>query len=270
MSERDGFAPGVPCWVATVQPEPDEAASFYSELFGWDTENLMPDDEPGEYILCKLRGRAVAAIVSHHGAPPPPMPVWGTYMQVESAEETAAKVTEAGGEVIGQPFDSPAGGRQAVLADPAGAVFCAWEPREHKGAQLVNEPCAWTMSALATPDPEGAKRFYGEVFGWETSTFPLGDGAEMTMWHKPGFVGGEPQQPAPRDVVATMYPPGDAPPHWAVDFWVNDVDQTAAKVKELGGDAIVRPFEPMPGFKTAVLADPHGAAFSVSKQPGAG
>ena len=262
MSQRDGFEPGVPCWVATVQPDPEKAAGFYSELFGWETTNLMPADHPGDYFLCKLRGRAVAAVVSQHGAPPPPLPVWGTYVQVESADETAAKVAEAGGSVIGQPFDSPAGGRQAVLADPAGAVFCAWEPGEHKGAQVVNEPNAWAMSALASPDPEGAKRFYGEVFGWEADAF-----GDMTLWRLPGFVGGEPQQPVPRDVVATMLPPNDAPPHWMVDFWVPDVDEAAAKAKELGGDTIVRPFEPIPGFRTAVLADPHGAAFSVSKVP---
>jgi uncharacterized protein len=92
----------------------------------------------------------------------------------------------------------------------------------------------------------------------------------MTMWRLPGFVGGVPQQPVPRDVVAIMLPPNDAPPHWSVDFWVNDVDQTAATAQELGGRAIVPPYEPMPGFKQAVLADPHGAAFTVSRASAAG
>ncbi|HYZ81364.1 MAG TPA: VOC family protein [Solirubrobacteraceae bacterium] len=263
MSERDGFQPGVPCWVATVQFEPERAADFYGELFGWETTNLMAPDEPGDYIICELRGRPVAAVVSQHGAPPPPQPAWGTYIQVESADETARKVAAAAGSVIGQPFDSPGGGRQAVLADPSGAVFCAWEPREHKGAQLVNEPSAWSMSSLATPDPEDAKRFYGEVFGWESEDF-----GGMTVWRLPGFVGGVPQQPVPRDVVAVLLPPNDAPPHWSVDFWVHDVDESVAKAEELGGSVVVRPFEPVPGFKSAVLADPHGAAFGVSKTPG--
>jgi len=264
MSERDGFAPGVPCWVATVQAEPESAARFYSELFGWEATNLMPDDHPGDYFMCSLRGRPVAAVVSAHGAPPPPSAAWGTHVWVDSAEETAAKVDDAGGSVIGTPFESPAGGRQVVLADPAGAVFCAWEPGEHRGAGLVNEPSAWAMSALSTPDPEGAKAFYGEVFGWETSAFGMGD-AEMTMWHLPGYVGGEPSQPVPRDVVAIMLPPNGAPPNWSVDFWVRDVDDTAARAEELGGSAIVPPFEPMPGFRQAVLADPAGAAFSVTR-----
>src|SRR5919201_961851 len=202
MSERNGYEPGVPCWVATVQRDPASAARFYRELFGWDVDNLMPEDHPGDYFMCKLRGRPVAAVVSvHGGAPPPPGAAWGTYIWVESADETAAKVTETGGTVIGAPFDSPAGGRMVVLADPAGAVFAAWQPGEHRGAGLVNEPSAWSMSALATPDPEGAKSFYGAVFGWQTSSFAMGD-AEMTMWHVPGYEGGEPMQPVPRDVVA--------------------------------------------------------------------
>jgi predicted enzyme related to lactoylglutathione lyase len=120
------------------------------------------------------------------------------------------------------------------------------------------------MSALVTPDPEGAKSFYGAVFGWQTSSFAMGD-AEMTMWHMPGYEGGEPMQPVPRDVVATMLPPNDAPPHWSVDFWVHDVDETAAKAAELGGSVVVPPYEPLSGFKQAVLADPAGASFSVSK-----
>jgi uncharacterized protein len=122
MSERDGYQPGVPCWIAAVHPDPEGAVGFYSALFGWEAEDLMPAHSP-RYFLCKLRGRHVAAVVSQHGAPPPPVPMWGTYIWVESADDTAARVSEAGGQVIGDPFESPAGGRMAVLADPQGAVF---------------------------------------------------------------------------------------------------------------------------------------------------
>jgi uncharacterized protein len=174
MSDRDGFAPGVPCSVAGVFPDPPAAAAFYSDVFGWETEDLMPGDHPGSYAVCRLRGRDAAAIVSEHGAPAPPEPVWATLIWVESADESAAKAAEAGGRVIGQPFDSSGGGRQAVLADPAGAVFSVWEPRERRGAQVVNEPGAWAMSSLSTDDPEGAKRFYSELFGWGTRSFEMG------------------------------------------------------------------------------------------------
>jgi predicted enzyme related to lactoylglutathione lyase len=269
MSERDEYQAGVPCWVATVQPDPASAVDFYTELFGWETENRMPPDHPGDYFVCKLRGRDVAAIVSQHGAPAPPDAVWTTLVSVESADGTASAVSEAGGSVIGEPFDSPGGGRQAVLADPSGAVFCAWQPQERRGAQLVNEPGAWSMSRLNTRDLDAAKEFYGGVFGWETEGFEMG-GAEISLWRLPGYEGGEPKQPVPRDVVGVMTQmstdqfPDEVPPHWSVDFWIDDADAAAGKAGELGGNVIAPPFD-IPGFRTAVLADPQGAAFSVSQ-----
>lgn len=266
MSERDGYEHGVPCWVAAVHGDPEGAAAFYSGLFGWEAENLMPAEHPGDYFLCTLRGRRVAAVVSQHGAPAPPEPAWGTYVWVESADGAAAKVAEAGGTVVGEPFDSPGGGRMAVLADPAGAVFCVWEPGEHRGAELVNEPGAWSMSSLSTPDPEGAKAFYEKVFGWTTESFDMGDG-EFTMWRQPGYVGGEPTQPVSREVVGIMLPESAAeagPPRWSVDFWVDDVDAAAGRAPELGGRVVVPPYD-TPGFRQAVLADPGGAAFAVSR-----
>jgi len=269
MSERDGFEHGVPCWVQAVHPDPGAAIAFYTELFGWEAENLMPPDDPGDYFVCRLRGRDVAAIVSQHGAPAPPSAVWTTQVWVESADEAAARVNEAGGSVIGQPFESPGGGRQAVLSDPSGAVFGAWEPRERRGAQLVNEPGAWAMSALNTPDPEACKRFYGEVFGWETETFDLGD-AQMTMWKLPGYVGGEPQQPVARDVIATMRVPDgdDVPPHWSVDFWIRNLDDALGRATELGAKVIGGPYDvPNAGLRQAVITDPQGATLSLTQPP---
>jgi len=266
MSERDGYEHGVPCWVASVQPDPEAAVRFYNELFGWETEDLMPPDHPADYFLCKLRGRKVAAVVSQHGAPPPPTAVWGTYVWVDSADDAAAKVADSGGSLIGEPFDSPGGGRMAVLADPAGAVFCVWQPGDHRGAELVNEAGAWAMSSLHTSDSDGAKAFYGEVFGWTTETFDIGVG-EITMWRVPGYLGGEPEQPVSREVVGLMNPGGSAdrvPPHWSADFWVGDVDATVEKATELGGRVVTGPYD-TPAFRQAVLADPQGAEFSVSR-----
>jgi uncharacterized protein len=256
MSERDGYQPGVPCWVDTWQPDPEAAVGFYTELFGWEAEPTAD----GDYFMCRLRGRDVAAVGRLPGAGPA---AWTTYVQVLDPDATATKARDAGGSVVREPFDALDGGRMSLLADPAGAVFGVWGPGAHRGAQLVNEPGAWSISQLASPDPEGAKAFYGAVLGWETDTFGSGDGA-VTMWRVPGYVGGEPEQPVSRDVVAVMAPGGDAPPSWNVDFWVADVEETAAKAGELGGSTVVPPFA-TPVGTTAILADPQGASFSVSR-----
>jgi predicted enzyme related to lactoylglutathione lyase len=156
----------------------------------------MPPESPSKYFVCTLRGRDVAAVGSARGGAPS-VAVWDTYIWAESADDTVAKVTDAGGSVVIEPFDLLDAARVAVVADPAGAVFGVWQPIEHRGAQLVNEPGAWSMSQLNTRDPEGAKAFYGTVFGWKTGTFDAGD-SEVTLWRLPGYVGGEPEQPVPR------------------------------------------------------------------------
>jgi uncharacterized protein len=263
MSARDGYEAGVPCWVDTWQHDADAAVAFYTQLFGWEAEDTMPPGIPGRHFVCRLRGRDVAAIASRpEGAPPET--AWNTYVCVDSADDAVAKVIDAGGGVLKQ-FDSLDGGRIALVSDPAGAVVGVWEPGTHRGAQLVNEPGAWAMSMLRTSDSEGAKRFYGAVFGWDTDTFDAG-GSELTMWRLPGYVGGEPEQPVPRDVVAAMAPleGGGVVPHWSVNFWADDADAIASKAAELGGDVVAEPTDG-PGFRDAVVADPEGARLSISQ-----
>ncbi len=178
-------------------------------------------------------------------------------------DRSAEEIAHAGGTVLAQPFDAPPAGRIAVAADPTGASFAIWAPQERRGAQLVNEPSAWSMSALSTPDRDAAAAFYNAVFGWTLDTFKLGD-MEVGLFRLEGFVGGEPQQPVPRDLVATIAPPG-GPPGWAVDFWIDDADRAAAAADQHGGSVLAPVSEDIPGFRMAVIADPNGVPFSVSQ-----
>jgi predicted enzyme related to lactoylglutathione lyase len=269
VSERDGYQPGVPAWVDNLARDPRRQTDFYGALFGWEFTGpgAMPGDPPGEYFVAQLRGREVAGI----GSLPEGgelEPAWNTYIEVESVERAARDVEAAGGTVLDGPFDIAPAGRIAVVTDRAGAPFCIWQPDARRGAELVNEPSAWSMSALNTPDPDEAAEFYRAVFGWETEPFQLGE-FDATMFRLPGYVGGNPGQPVPRDVIAAMLPlageNGDGPkPHWSVDFWVGDIDATAGKAAELGGSVVVPPYE-IPGFRQAVLMDPEGAAFSATQ-----
>ena len=275
MPERDGYIAGVPCWVDTSQPDPDAAAGFYGGLFGWEFEDAMPAGSPGRYLIARLRGGEVAAVSSQPEGSPP-RAVWNTYIWVEDADEAAAKAREAGGSVLSEPLDVMDAGRMAVLADPEGAAFCVWQAREHRGAQIVNEPGSLNFNVLNTRDPAAAKRFYGAVFGWTTLdlvsdefwTLPVyGDYLEALT---PGVRERTAELGAAgfEDVVAAITPitadrPGD-PSHWSVTFATDDADAAAAKAVELGGAVVVPPID-APYSRLTVVRDPQGATFSASQ-----
>lgn len=276
MPERNGYIPGVPCWVDTSQPDPEAALPFYSDLFGWEFENVMPEGSEGRYFIGRVRNGDVAAVGSiPEGAPP--MAMWNTYVWVESADETAAKARDAGGGVAMEPFDVMDSGRMAVLTDPEGAAFCVWQAKEHKGAKVVNEHGSLNFNGLATRDPEGAKAFYGAVFGWQTLALPAGVMWTMSGYgdhleeSSPGLRQQMAQMGAPEgfiDVVAALNPiaddDSDTPAHWSVTFGVESADATAAKAEELGGRVVHGPFD-APWTRMAVIEDLQGATFIASQ-----
>lgn len=264
---------GVPCWVETFQSDPRAALEFYRQLFGWQFSDPQPSAGvlEGEYFVAQLHGRNVAGI-GKLPAGGPPVSVWSTSMRVSSADRAIELVGTMGGAVLHGPLTRSQGGRWAVLADRTAAAFSVWESGDDGGAQLVNAPGTWAMSTLHTPDPADAAEFYDEAFGWEPE--PVA-GSAVTLFRLPGYVGGDPGQPIPRDVVAVMAtterePDGPAvPPHWNVNFAVEDADVISARAADLGGNVLVGPMD-TPGFRSAVLIDPQGAAFSVSHPvPGA-
>ena len=222
----------------------------------------------GEYFVARLQGRDVAGVGSLPDLGGPPVPAWSTYVRVDSVDDAAERARAAGARVLIGPLDALPAGRLAVLVDPVGAVVSVWEARAREGAQLVNEPGTWAMSSLHTTDGEGAKAFYGSVFGWQPETFGPPE-APMTLWRLPDYVGGEGKwATVPSDVVAVMAPTGDTaaavPPHWNVNIRVEDADATAEQAASLRGH-VIAPVLDTPGFRSAVLADPQGAVFSIGQ-----
>src|SRR6185436_16789560 len=154
----------------------EAAVAFYRDLFGWEFEDVMPPESPRRYHIARLPGGDVAAVTDGETA------AWNTYVWVEDAEATAARVHAAGGTVVMPPVDRGDSGRMAIFADPSGAEFRVWQAGTHRGAAVVNEPGSLNFNGLNTRDVEGAATFYGAVFGWEV--LPAG---EFTAWALPGY-----------------------------------------------------------------------------------
>jgi predicted enzyme related to lactoylglutathione lyase len=256
MPEFTKYAPGTPAWVDLGTKDVGAAARFYTDLFGWDAEDL--GEEAGHYTMMKLRGKNVAAVSPLMSEMQPV--AWSTYLATDDVDETARKVKAAGGTVVSEPFDVFDSGRMAVFIDPTGAAILAWQANRHTGAELANEPNTLLWNELYTPDLEKAKTFYKAAFGLESESVPGMDYTMLKVGDRP--IGGLMSTGIGGPV------PADVPPHWNVYFAVDDTDAAVAKVEKLGGKTIVPPTD-IPGVgRFAVLADPQGASFSVMKGQG--
>ncbi|MEQ8764295.1 MAG: VOC family protein [Planctomycetota bacterium] len=254
MPQRTGYRPGEFCWVDLASHGIDETADFYQTLFGWSCEKQDTQGGPPYGIFCS-GGKEVGGLgelndeMKAQGVPAS----WNTYVNVESVEDTIAKATASGATIVVPAMQIMDSGWLAFLQDPTGGVFALWQKNQHFGSAVRDEPVSATWHELATRDNDAAKKFYGPLFGWE--------------------FGPNPDSPSPYDIISMDGEQrggflqmteewGEIPPHWTVYFNVEDVDATAAKAAEIGGRINCPAFD-IPVGRIAMLADCHGAAFTV-------
>ncbi|WP_175410873.1 VOC family protein [Streptomyces sp. TRM64462] len=109
---------------------------------------------------------------------------------------------------------------------------------------------------LGTPDLEGARSFYGALFGW-TFQDAGPEAAGYGMFRQGG-----------RTVAGGMTVPADqGPPAWTLYFQTPDADGAATAVREGGGSVALDPMDVMDLGRMALFTDPTGAGFGVW-QPG--
>jgi uncharacterized protein len=120
------------------------------------------------------------------------------------------------------------------------------------GERTSHPPGTFSWTDLATSDPDGAKRFYTHLFGWEVDDQPIpGDGGVYTMLRKDG-----------KDVAALYQAQEGMPTFWGSYVTVESADSTAERAKELGGTVVMEPFDVMEVGRMAVIQDPTGAIVS--------
>lgn len=243
---------GTPCWVDVMVSDVARAAGFYSSLLGWRLEDQ--GEEFGHYQIATLQGRSVAAI----GPKPPDLAevpsTWTTYLAVTDVDKTAAKITEAGGQLMMPPGDVGEAGRMAVAADTAGAVFGLWQGKETTGLQIANVPGTLVWNECLTTDFEGGKAFYAEVFGYRIDDMS-GEGfsyVTLNLDDRPiGGLGG----------ISADAPAG-TPSHWSVYFGVSDTDAAIARLQDLGGTVAGGP-QDSPYGRVAQVTDDQGVPFNL-------
>ncbi|MEV6790625.1 VOC family protein [Streptomyces sp. NPDC051320] len=252
------YSNGTPCWITLSAPDLDEAKDFYGQVFGWDFDDM--GEEFGHYQIAKRHGEPVAGIgphVSGYGDP-----AWMTFLSTNDLDAIAKKIPDAGGAVVTEPMDVPGQGRMVVASDAAGAPFGLWQGTGMHGAGLANETGTFIWNENLSTDPARAREFYQQVFGY-TYEKPEGmDTSEIAEYHMVKIdgrpVGGIGSQPR-------MLPPG-TPSFWNTYFCVDDTDQSAATIRQQGGEILVEP-QDAPFGRFAVARDKGGASFAVVTPP---
>lgn len=125
------------------------------------------------------------------------------------------------------------------------------------GERKSYEPGTFCWVDLATTDPEGAKAFYGELFGWDAEDMPVDETMTYTMVSLDG------------DYVCGIYamPPDQrgqgTAPNWLSHVSVESADDTAETASELGGEIMAEPFDVFDSGRMALIMDPLGAVLSI-------
>lgn len=253
MTRHDKATPSTIVWADLAVPDLEKGRAFYGELLGWAWAG--GDDANSGFYTTATRGDSrVAALWKNDPSQPGPRG-WQQYFGTASADETAAKVKAHGGQVVAGPMDVMEHGRMAMCVDPTGATFGLWQPNQHQGAQLMNEPGAMCWHEVYTRDAEKARDFYGRVFNLEPKR--MEGGMEYWTLHRgPDTVAGL--------MPFTAQQPKDEPSHWNIYFAVSDADAAVAKLEKLGGK-VRQPCFDTPFGRMSAVTDPFGNDFCVIK-----
>ena len=122
-------------------------------------------------------------------------------------------------------------------------------PESNNSSCCKTSHIAW--NELVTNDLEGSSAFYTKLFGWSAAAF----GPEYTLFKK-----------AATDVAGMMKErqPGTSA-QWRAYVSVEDVDDTAARAVEFGGQVLVAPMEIPDVGRIAIVSDPQGAIIGLFK-----
>jgi predicted enzyme related to lactoylglutathione lyase len=241
-------------WTELVTPDVAAAERFYGALFGWTFE----DFERGStrYALARLDGVRVAGIVQHairQGAKREPS--WLEFIAVQDVDVAVRNAVNAGGRTLRPPHSYAARGRQAILADPQGAVFGIMASFSGDPVDALAPQGSWIWSSLLARDASVDAAFYQTLFGYDVFDLAGEDGQEHVILSTDSYA---------RAGVNTL--PADAArrhPRWLGFVRVADAQAAAARAVELGGGVLVAPRVDRHGGLLAVLKDPAGAAFGV-------
>ena len=246
--------PGKVIWADLVTPDIAAAKHFYGELFGWTFNDVHTG--ASDYSVALLDGNPVGGLFQRGMRPGEQrQPAWLTFISVADVAAAGRNIVAHGGKMLTPMRSYPDRGRQAVFADPQGAVFAVLQSSSGDPEDVLAAPGEWIWSSVLARDPDTDAAFYQNVFGYEVFEIPGDDGSKNLLLSTDDYAR-----------VSLNALPADAAkrhPHWLNFVRVTSATDTAARAEALGGRVLVKPFTDRHGGLIAVVADPAGAPFGL-------
>ncbi len=242
-------------FLELVTPDLEGAKQFYGQLFGWQ----FSDSSAGSvrYADATLDGHPVAGLIYRPlPAQPRRHPSWLSFFSVDNVDVSAKEAVARGGRILFAPHNTLGRGREAVLADPHGAVFAVVKSTSGDPPDELADPGDWIWSTLLTHDPDHDAGFYQSMFDYDVFEIPEGDqGSEHLILSTNDL--------ARASVNSISAGAKDIKPHWLNFIRVVDTSTTINRVVALGGKLLVPERLDRHGGRIAVVADPTGAPFGL-------
>ena len=237
-------------WADLVTPNLSAAEKFYGGLFGWTFQSIRAGDS--DYVVAMEAGRAVAGMVEKPiSLSERRQSAWLTFIAVRDVDAVKHTALAQRGKVLADSVNYAMRGRQAVLADPEGAVFAILASSSGDPPDYLAAPGEWIWSSLHAKDPETEAAFYQNVFGYDVYDAESADGMEHLILSSDDYA----------RASANALPVGAGPrhAHWLNFIRVENAADLTAKAVQLGGKILVEPHADRHGGMVAVVADPAGA-----------
>lgn len=248
-------------WYELMTTDPDGAKAFYDTVVGWNVESASQFHN-GYRMIGRSDGGFAGGVLpltdemQQHGA----RPTWLAYISVANVDAAHDQIVAAGGKSLMAPFDIPNIGRVAMAADPFGAPFYLMKPTppadNPDAVSDVFSPTAeqrvgW--NELQTGDVDGARKFYGDQFGWNSDDFmDMGPMGKYRFWDYSGTRLG-----------ALFNADPNQHPHWRFYFRVPSISAAKQRAEAAGGSIHMGPHQVPTGDYIVIGSDPQGAEFAL-------
>jgi len=247
------YLPGKFVWADLFSSNIEVSREFYEQVFGWEWHQIKEPPQP--YGVFYLDGLPVAGL-AYREAPDggDSYGRWIHYISVDDVGATERAIGERGGQSMLGRRTYADRGDFAILSDAHDAPFGIIHSSSGDPGDYRAEHGEWIWRELFTRDLGAAIRFYTELFAYESEKDHENPEIVDYMLKSHGHL---------RAGIGSLPTNSDTAPTWLGYVRVGDIDAAIKRVKEHGGEVILKPKAEIADGGLAIVADPTGATIGL-------